>query len=202
MKGILCLRTCKKWCRRYNVIISSMLTQPGTSALLNKPAPYEYKSFKFDLVHKPSKTLIKIQFLTTFFNTRQIPSLYDYLEKNYPQVLETLCFNSQNLPFSEEVRGTEFGHLFEHLLISKIYDIKKQGGDKNFIVQGRTHWDWTNETRGSFNIYILISDEDRSILNRAISETVIIMEDIIGSGQNNSSTGNPLQLPVDHPICT
>lgn len=178
-----------------------MLVLNETSALEDKRAIFEPKSFKFDLTHQSLKTIIKIQFFTSFFNTRQIPFVLAYLKRSYPQVLKTLCFNYKNLPFCEEVTATEFGHLFEHLLISKIYDIKKEGGEKNFVVQGKTQWDWKNETRGTFNIDIIITDKDRSILNSAISETVFLMEEIIEMGLKHNSTGNPLQLPVD-PICT
>lgn len=161
----------------------------------------EFQSFRFDLEHLTQKTLIKIQFLTPFFSTSEIPSTLIYLEANYPQVLGTLCFNYLNQPFTQEVSNTELGHLFEHILIAKIYDLSLIQGKTNIVVKGTTQWDWKNDTRGTFNIMVTWDNTDKEIFTKALSETVKLMEELIETILVKNSTGNQAGSPVE-PICT
>lgn len=164
----------------------------SSPSLINYPV-----SFKYDLKHDTRKTLIKIKFLTGFFSTKYFPLTLNYLKENYPQVLNTLCFNYQSQPFTKEVTNTELGHLFEHLLIAKIYDLKVQGGERNFVVQGRTRWDWEKGERGDFDIVIVWDNKCMEVFNKAITETVILMEKIISTMSTKNSTGNFSVLPVE-----
>ncbi len=88
-------------------------------------------------------------------STIDIPSTSQFLLQNYPTVLQTQCFNPQNLPFSQEIHNTEIGHLFEHILIQLLIDIHVQKSPNiSLDINGVTSWNWTQEPRGIFHINI------------------------------------------------
>lgn len=109
-------------------------------------------------------------------NTRHIPHTYSYLQKNFPDVLATECFNDLNLPFCEEVKATELGHLFEHMLLVNICQIKVHSGVRDVVVNGRTSWNWMKEKEGVFNIMIDIGKKDIEYLIHALKKTIEVFE--------------------------
>lgn len=127
----------------------------------------------------PQKTFITVKFLVSFFNTNAIPQTLFFLETHFPPVLDTKCFNDQNLPFIEEVKITELGHLFEHILIRKIYDLRVAGGEESIVIEGRTEWDWTKEDRGVFNIVISSGKNNSHFFTQGLKETISLMENLI-----------------------
>src|SRR5579862_8893482 len=73
--------------------------------------------FSLAITQKRTSTQIIMDVLYNQLNTSEIPYLLDVLQENLPSVLLTTCYNDLNLPFSVEVRNTEIGHLFEHILL-------------------------------------------------------------------------------------
>jgi hypothetical protein len=148
------------------------------------PNPFTRTDFlEYYYSHSEKVTFIKIKFNLPFFNTSDLPQTFNFLKNRFPGVLTTECFNQDGLPFNQEVTATELGHLFEHILIRKIYDLKKEAGEENFIVDGRTDWDWKKEEKGIFNIFISSGEENLNYFEQALNETVSLFENLIYSQQ-------------------
>lgn len=110
--------------------------------------------------------------------TSYYPHMYKVLLKEIPDVLRTECFNENNLSFKQEVLNTELGHLFEHILIQKMSDIKMEKGEYTTF-DGRTSWDWKANSYGTYNIWLNLVVGDRIDFNKALFETIEIFNKVI-----------------------
>lgn len=123
-------------------------------------------------------------------NTSDIPSTYDVLQYFLPGVLNTECFNDQGLPFSREVKKTEIGHLFEHILLEYMCQLKIGKGYKSAIYAGRTKWNWERDPRGVFHIRINCTLKDADIFPPALEKSIKLMKIILGR-QSGYSFNDP-----------
>lgn len=130
-----------------------------------------------------------MKLLTPFVTTQQLPHTYNLLETLLPTIYKHKCFNSEKLPFDEEVRKTEIGHLFEHIILEYLCQLKLQAGNKHAKVRGETSWDWNKEKEGIFHITLTIGKEDAYLLSEAIKKSTVVIEQILISG-----TGKTLPL--------
>lgn len=135
---------------------------------------FSYNSPLFNLkIRQSSKlTMIHMQLGVSFVNTSDIPETVEFLNRNYPSVLRTECFNEKNLPFAIEVRSTEIGHLFEHILIDHLCLLKIKNGAKKAAINGTTSWNWQENPRGSFQILIDVGRKDIELLIKALRVTI------------------------------
>ena len=116
-------------------------------------------------------------------NTTEIPSVYELLRENLPSVLLTTCYNDMNLPFEEEVRNTEIGHLFEHILLEYLCQMKIRKGARRATFAGRTKWNWSRDPMGRFHIHLTCGQNDSDILPEALEKTVSLMKLVLGYEQ-------------------
>lgn len=117
--------------------------------------------------------------LTNYFHTLNLPHTHQILKSDLPDVLKTKCFNDSNLPFSKEVRNTEIGHLFEHILLQYLCQVKIKNGFEKVTFRGVTKWNWKKEERGTFNISIEIEPEDVEFFHDAFSKTINLFNKIM-----------------------
>jgi hypothetical protein len=82
--------------------------------------------FSLHVMQKPSSTKITMQSFGEHVHTGHIPFIEDLLKKYLPTVLLTQCYNDEQLPFAQEVKDTEIGHLFEHILLEYLCQLKSQ----------------------------------------------------------------------------
>lgn len=129
-----------------------------------------------------SSTKIKMFLLKDPINTSDIPHTFETLQYFLPNVLTTECFNDQNLPFYQEVKKTEIGHLFEHILLEYLCQLKITKGFKSAVFYGRTKWNWDHDPRGLFHININCSLKDADILPLALDKSIKLTKIIL---QNN-----------------
>lgn len=124
----------------------------------------------FSLQLKMSKNRVHIvmQLNTEIVNTQFLPKTRAILEAQFPGVLHTACFNEQNLPFSEEVKQTEIGHLFEHILLESLCVEKMALGYEQACFNGRTDWNWQKEKRGKFHIFVDGVEDAKPFLSKAL----------------------------------
>lgn len=108
-------------------------------------------------------------------NTSQIPCVFSMLEKQLPNIFYSQCFNEKQLPFHIEVKSTELGHLFEHILLEYLCQIKMANGYDNVEYSGITDWNWKVNKRGTFNIAIDAGFSERIFLIRAIQKSSLLM---------------------------
>jgi hypothetical protein len=81
------------------------------------PHQLTYKDYRLAIKNSHKGTTITMYLNTPFFYTKYLPKTHRILKTMVPQVLKTQCFNDSNLPFNVEVRDTEIGHMFEHIIL-------------------------------------------------------------------------------------
>lgn len=136
-------------------------------------------------------TSITMELLVPVLNTRQIPATFSILKKYLPSIFFSKCFNEENYPFVREVKETEIGHLFEHILLEYLCEIKLARGIQNPVHNGLTKWDWDKDAQGIFNIQIDIGDQDREIFNLALESSIKLLETIF-----QMKAGSPKEPPA------
>lgn len=148
--------------------------------------------FSLFISQNTNSAKIKMMITDNPINTIDIPSTYIILKKFLPTVLTTQCFNDQNLPFNKEVINTEIGHLFEHILLEYMCQLKIAKGYKSAVYTGRTHWNWKRDPKGLFHIYISCSQKDADIFPVALQKTILLIKIILKSKKKLKTTNNPL----------
>jgi hypothetical protein len=139
--------------------------------------------FSLAIKQKRTSTQITMDVLYNQLNTSEIPTLIDVLQENLPSVLWTTCYNDLDLPFNEEVRNTEIGHLFEHILLEYLCQQKIAKGARAATYVGRTRWNWHRDPLGRFHIHLTCGKKDADILPSAIENSVSLMKTILGYNQ-------------------
>lgn len=152
--------------------------------LLLQPKPYSFtrnieNTFSLRVLQKTNSVKIKMMMLTDPINTTDYPNTFRILNNLLPSVLSTECFNDQNLPFYQEVKNTEIGHLFEHVLLEYMCQLKIAKGHKSAVYAGKTRWNWKRDPRGLFHININCPLKDADILPSAIKKSIALMKIII-----------------------
>lgn len=143
-----------------------------TTSLLPQAICYEDDIFSLDVLRKKSSTSICMQLIGTTVNTRSIPTVYSVLKKLLPSVLSSTCFNDDNLPFAIEVKSTEIGHLFEHILLEYLCLARLSQGAGSAVYSGNTRWNWHKDPRGTFHILITSGMKDTEIFEEALIKTI------------------------------
>lgn len=144
--------------------------------------PVEYhieQLFSLQVLQKTSSTKIVMQSYHEHVSTGHIPFIDELLQKHLPTVLLTQCFNDENLPFSLEVKSTEIGHLFEHILLEYLCQLKIAKGAQSAAFSGRTSWNWIKDPRGKFHIHLTCGKKDADILPFALEKTINLMKIIL-----------------------
>lgn len=158
-----------------------------------EPVEYRVESlFSLHLTQKISSTRIILQSLNEYVNTKHITSIDGLLKEHLPTVLLTTCYNDDNLPFSIEVRNTEIGHLFEHILLEYLCQLKIAKGANRAVFHGRTRWNWEKDPWGKFYIRLNCGRKDADILPLALQKTVELMKLLLQTSSSSLSvSSNP-----------
>lgn len=118
-------------------------------------------------------------------STKNMPEITSFLHRHAPEVLCTECFNDHNVPFSEEVKNTELGHLFEHLVLADLCAaVSKARGE--YTVSAVTDWDWDQNPRGSFSLTFDIDVSDSSLLQwfqQAVQRCAQLLDQLLQSSR-------------------
>ena len=149
---------------------------------LLQPAQQNYfveNLFSLAITQKQTRTKITMDLLYNQMSTKEIPFIFDLLQEKLPSVLATTCYNDMNLPFDVEVRNTEIGHLFEHILLEYLCQHKLAKGARSATYAGRTSWNWVRDPLGRFHIHLTCGKKDSDILPLAIEKTVGLMKIIL-----------------------
>lgn len=138
---------------------------------------YTSNNFRVRIRRLGGKFLLTQQVLDRRVSTVDLPTTYQVLEKSIPTIFDNECFNDANLPFKEEVKKTEVGHLLEHLILEnlKIESIKE---NRPVDFNGQTTWDWYREKYGKFNIEIQVNYKNMDMFDRAFNMSVSLLETI------------------------
>lgn len=116
---------------------------------------------------------------TKTFHTIEMRDTHMLLKEFLPGVLKSKCFNDKNLPFTKEVKNTELAHLFEHMLLEELCQLKIASGATEAMFAGRTSWNWEIEPRGVFHIILDTGSESSDILPQALEKTIYLFTMIL-----------------------
>ncbi|HRN70375.1 MAG TPA: hypothetical protein PLS49_04260 [Candidatus Woesebacteria bacterium] len=139
--------------------------------------------YRLTLKEKKASAEIIMQMSTPILNTLQLPETYSILEQSLPGVINSACFNEKNLPFAEELKQTEIGHLFEHIILQILLEKRIALGHTNFAINGRTSWN-TKKQLHIFKITIEIEKDLNNIFKAAVNEASILLNNILNTYQN------------------
>jgi len=137
----------------------------------------ELFSLHINLTH--GKLFIFMQLHQDIVNTQNLPHTYAILQKTLPTILRATCFNEGNIPFCKEVRRTEIGHLFEHILLEYLCKEKLLAGAKRAMFEGVTDWNWEKEPYGSFHITIPFTEGDADFFPIALKKSMQLLNVIL-----------------------
>ncbi len=144
-------------------------------------------SFSLFIQQNICSARIKMLLLKNPINTADIPHTFEVLQCFLPGVLATECFNDQGIPFSQEVKRTELGHLFEHIILEYMCQLKINKGYKSAAFAGRTKWNWERDPRGVFHIRINCTLKDADIFPLALDKSITLIKIILHHNQFQSS---------------
>jgi hypothetical protein len=143
------------------------------------PLLVNQENYNLAIRHMSTYTSIQMSLLTPYYHTTYLPNTYKTLKTLLPSVLKTECFNDSGLPFDTEVKNTEIGHLFEHILLEYLCQLKIKGGHKRASFRGVTNWNWKRDARGTFHISIDISPKDVIYLDIAMEKSIVLLNKIL-----------------------
>lgn len=154
-----------------------------STILYNEVRPYqfEYDDYSLAVRNAHSKIHITMVMQKPIFHTSSLPETYLILKSYLPRVLKSLCFNDSGLPFDMEVKNTEIGHLFEHILLENLCEIKVKNGHNKVSFKGVTNWNWQVDLRGTFHIQVEIEPDDIEYFQEALEKSVSLLNKILVS---------------------
>lgn len=157
-------------------------------ATLSYPLSYKSDLFVLTVQHRDKDTKITMRVLIKMMNTESLPDTFPLLKKYLPSVLKSTCFNDSNFPFYEEVKSTELGHLFEHMLLEHLCMVKSRHGISNVCHSGLTTWDWRKDREGIFHITIDAGYSDRVHIAQALQISIPLMIRIMKNRPETTSS--------------
>ncbi len=145
------------------------------------PSFIEKDPYTLAISQNRASILIKMSMATAHFHTNHFPSTFAILEEYLPGVLKTKCFNKNNYSFDREVLNTEIGHLFEHMILEVLCELKLEKGHKSAVFRGLTQWDWKKDEKGTFNITLYADTADWDLFPKALEKAEMILAKILAS---------------------
>lgn len=142
---------------------------------------YRSAYFNLHLTQKKSQTKMIMKLNANTISTAELPNTISIIRKHFPSVLSTKCFNYNNFSFNKEIRNTEIGHLFEHILLENLCLLKLKAGAKEAVYNGRTDWNWKVDPRGVFYIYIDSGTKEYYLFEEALKKSIVLTEMILSS---------------------
>lgn len=131
--------------------------------------------FTLQLYSYASKMSIGMQSKTPFYHTSELSGTLPVLKQYLPTIFESKCFNEGNLSFEDEVRDTEVGHLFEHILLEYLCQTKINSGAQEALYNGETSWDWLKDPKGYFHITLDVAFKDSFVFNLALQKSIALL---------------------------
>ncbi len=160
-------------------VTSIEVLEQGIIAIPGAEKCYDSELFEMNVFYGAEETYLKMDVKNRVVNTRDLPKTLNILKKELPTVLRTKCYNYRNVPFRKEVVQTEVGHLFEHILLENLCIEVVNAGSTRAIFSGHTDWNWKIDRRGVFHIYIGTKNTEHSLVEVALSNSLVLIEKIL-----------------------
>lgn len=147
--------------------------------MINQLSPTTNQLFSLRLLSREKKSYIYMQLFTNQITTRYIKNVTSILQEYVPSIFASICYNDRNLPFGKEMKNTEIGHLYEHILLEFVAQLHHiyRGDQSDFC--GTTSWNWQKTPRGTFKIEINVGKRDKEIMQKAMLMTNNVMDIVL-----------------------
>jgi hypothetical protein len=139
-------------------------------------------NYSLEVQFLTKKTIIELNMPEIFVYSSACPNTFALLSSLEPNVLVTKCYNYLGLPFTEEVKQTEMGHLFEHILLEYLCQESIKAGAKCAHFRGTTSWNWKKDRRGVYHI-VISGHTEQELFRHALARTILLFETILSSSQ-------------------
>lgn len=149
------------------------------AAQLTLPATYQSDLLSLRVCPDAGETTIHMSLHAQVVSTHAIPKTRSMLAQHIPGIFTHVCYNNDHLPFRKEVRATELGHLFEHMLLEYMCLHKTEMGLYNAQLTGETSWNWKLNARGTFTVVIFADQSDYGILQLSLKPTLSLFTKIL-----------------------
>ena len=128
------------------------------------------------------RSLIELNMPENLMYSSACPETFALLSSLEPKVLSTKCYNYLGIPFHEEVKQTEMGHLFEHILLEYLCQESIKAGAACAHFRGTTSWNWKKDPRGIYHI-VISGHTGQELFRHALARTILLFETILSSSQ-------------------
>lgn len=161
-----------------------------------------YSNSFFSIKTSSSKTdlVIEMSVSSPLLYSSSLPATLPILRRFLPSIFKSKCFNTSYLPFLKEAEDTEVGHLFEHIFLEYLADLRIN--TKSPVrIKAYTEWDWYLHPKGTFHIVINSENIDSNDIDLAAQKSCALLELIyIQSTLKPVLETKPLQvLPLLNP---
>ncbi len=137
--------------------------------------------FSLSIRHSKLRTSVTMFIFSPIIHTKDLPKTYAILKRRLPSIIKAKCFNDAHLPFKEELRKTEIGHLFEHLIIEYMCRLKLGSGAAKASFRGLTKWNWLRDPRGTFHLTIHHTEKENALFEEALGKSTQLLREIMES---------------------
>lgn len=141
-------------------------------------AHYQARTLNIALKPDRSKVIMSVRVPEELVATDVLPHTLTFLETHCSSVLCTKCFNPGKLSFREEVTDTELAHLFEHIILDLLVQVKVNLGAEDACFSGETRWDWRIDPVGTFEIELGVPKKDQYLLDLVLPRAIELIEEL------------------------
>jgi len=157
-----------------------------------QPLSQSISSEHFSLRLSPTAYELKmtLKMSTPIFHTCDLPATYTILQKILPSIFTSQCFNDNKYAFTQEVKNTEIGHLFEHILLEYLCIERMNMGYEEAVFNGVTNWNWIEDPKGTFHIIIDAGWDEKELILTALEKSIQLLHLILETKNISSSIYN------------
>ena len=119
------------------------------------------------------------------FHTYWLPGLPERVIEAMPSIIADglVCHNPRHEPFSEEIKHTETGHLFEHVVLGYMLENDIYKGRSDVHLKATTSWNWDREPRGVFHLRFWGRDFRRVAFVSAVEQALALLNPLLAECQ-------------------
>lgn len=140
-----------------------------------------HENFLLSVQQSKEQTRLTLKLLIPEVGTASFPKTHQILHNLLPGIFKHKCYNYLQRPFSEEVKNTPLGHLFEHITLEYLRQLAPTVGIfKSF--KGKTSWNWYVDEKGTFQIIINCGYDEKSILSRSLTQAISLFNVLLHQG--------------------
>jgi hypothetical protein len=166
-------------CKKMKFLLLKRLKHVRIGLMKNRNLAYRSDLLQIKIKYQERQTKIYLKVDDSILITNDLPLTHDILQAYLPGIFKSKCFNNGELPFKIEVKNTELGHLFEHIILEYLCIFKIKSGKRSANYCGETCWNWKKDPRGLFKITLNAPLREKKIFLLALNESICLLNFIL-----------------------